>query len=104
MPRPPPGSPPCTPSQPSHPASPAYPRAPTGPDPFDPVRPLLILGLESSADDSCAAVLYSPGPGQPTEVRSNVVIKQAAIHEQFGGIHREPAGLLVFLVDIEPRG
>lgn len=46
-----------------------------------------MLGLESSADDTCAAVLYSPGKGQQTQIKSNVVIKQNQIHEQYGGIH-----------------
>ena len=67
------------------PAAPTLLSASAGLD--DPARPLLVLGLESSADDSCAAVLYSAGPGRPLEVRSNVVLKQAAIHERFGGIH-----------------
>ncbi|GAA5843704.1 hypothetical protein JCM9279_000108 [Rhodotorula babjevae] len=45
-------------------------------------RPLLVLGLESSADDTCAAVVSSD-----RRLLSNVVLKQSAIHESFGGIH-----------------
>ncbi|GAA5966397.1 hypothetical protein JCM3765_005089 [Sporobolomyces pararoseus] len=45
-------------------------------------KPLLVLGLESSADDSCASVVSST-----REILSNVVLKQSKIHESFGGIH-----------------
>ncbi|KAM0756331.1 glycoprotease [Meredithblackwellia eburnea MCA 4105] len=43
-------------------------------------KPLNILGLESSADDTCAAVLSG------RKILSNVVIKQP-FHEKWGGIH-----------------
>ncbi|GAA5830146.1 hypothetical protein JCM3766R1_002798 [Sporobolomyces carnicolor] len=49
---------------------------------IDSERPRLVLGLESSADDSCAAVVSSS-----REILSNVVLKQNKIHESFGGIH-----------------
>ncbi|KAI0259674.1 glycoprotease family-domain-containing protein [Gloeopeniophorella convolvens] len=45
-------------------------------------RRLTVLALESSADDTCAAVVTSSG-----EILSNVVVKQNHIHEDFGGIH-----------------
>ncbi|GAA5910968.1 putative N(6)-L-threonylcarbamoyladenine synthase [Sporobolomyces salmoneus] len=45
-------------------------------------KPLLVLGLESSADDSCASIVSST-----REILSNVVLKQNKIHESFGGIH-----------------
>ncbi|GAA6050097.1 hypothetical protein JCM3770_001369 [Rhodotorula araucariae] len=45
-------------------------------------RPLLVLGLESSADDTCAAIVSSE-----RKILSNIVLKQSAIHESFGGIH-----------------
>ncbi|GAA6016578.1 hypothetical protein JCM11491_006002 [Sporobolomyces phaffii] len=45
-------------------------------------KPLLVLGLESSADDSCASIVSSS-----REILSNVVLKQSQIHESFGGIH-----------------
>ena len=40
----------------------------------------LILALETSCDDTCAAVLDG------AEIRSNVISSQAAFHERFGGI------------------
>ncbi|THV06781.1 peptidase M22, glycoprotease [Dendrothele bispora CBS 962.96] len=45
-------------------------------------RPLTILAFESSADDTCAAVLTST-----RKILSNVVIKQHEVHESWGGIH-----------------
>ncbi|KAG6866607.1 hypothetical protein C0991_000717 [Blastosporella zonata] len=45
-------------------------------------RSFTVLALESSADDSCAAVV-SDAP----RILSNVVIKQNSIHEVYGGIH-----------------
>ena len=45
----------------------------------------LILALETSCDDTCAAVIDG------AEVRSNVVSSQAAAHERFGGIVPEVA-------------
>ncbi|KAH8828491.1 glycoprotease [Flagelloscypha sp. PMI_526] len=45
-------------------------------------KPLCILGIESSADDTCAAVVTSS-----RNILSNVVIKQNDIHEQYGGIN-----------------
>ena len=45
----------------------------------------LILALETSCDDTCAAVLDG------AEIRSNVISSQAAFHERFGGIVPEVA-------------
>jgi N6-L-threonylcarbamoyladenine synthase len=45
----------------------------------------LILALETSCDDTCAAVL------DEAEIRSNVISSQAAFHERFGGIVPEVA-------------
>ncbi|GAA5867927.1 hypothetical protein JCM1840_003490 [Sporobolomyces johnsonii] len=45
-------------------------------------RPLLVLGLESSADDTCASIVSSD-----RKILSNVVLKQHKIHEAYGGIH-----------------
>ncbi len=45
----------------------------------------MILGLETSCDDTCAAVLDGP------EVRSNVISSQAAAHARFGGVVPEVA-------------
>ncbi|GAA5929514.1 hypothetical protein JCM10213_006394 [Rhodosporidiobolus nylandii] len=45
-------------------------------------RPLVVLGLESSADDTCASVVTSS-----RQILSNVVLKQSTIHQTYGGIH-----------------
>ena len=44
-----------------------------------------ILALETSCDDTCAAVTDGP------RVRSNVISSQAAFHEEFGGVVPEVA-------------
>ncbi|KAH9962096.1 peptidase M22 glycoprotease [Lactifluus volemus] len=46
------------------------------------IRRFTVLAIESSADDTCAAVVASSG-----EILSNVVVKQNDVHEPFGGIH-----------------
>jgi tRNA N6-adenosine threonylcarbamoyltransferase len=45
----------------------------------------LILGIETSCDDTCASVIDGP------RVLSNVVSSQAAFHERFGGVVPEVA-------------
>ncbi len=45
----------------------------------------LILALETSCDDTCAAVLDGP------RILSNVISSQAAAHERFGGVVPEVA-------------
>ncbi|KAF8647100.1 hypothetical protein AX16_006934 [Volvariella volvacea WC 439] len=45
-------------------------------------RQFTVLAVESSADDTCAAVVRSDG-----QILSNVVIKQFDLHERYGGIH-----------------
>jgi N6-L-threonylcarbamoyladenine synthase len=52
-------------------------------------RPTLILGLESSCDDTAAAVLR--GPGDAAEILSSVVLGQADLHEAYGGVVPEIA-------------
>ena len=55
----------------------------------DPTRPLTILGIESSCDDTAAAVVRGvPGAA---EVLSSVVEGQAALHAAFGGVVPEIA-------------
>lgn len=49
---------------------------------YSTARPLRILGLESSADDTCASIVTSRG-----EMLSNIVLKQSDLLERFGGIH-----------------
>lgn len=46
---------------------------------------MVILAIETSCDDTCAAVI---GDG---EIRSNVISSQAAAHEKFGGVVPEVA-------------
>jgi N6-L-threonylcarbamoyladenine synthase len=45
----------------------------------------LILAVETSCDDTCAAVVDGP------EIRSNVISSQAAAHERYGGVVPEVA-------------
>jgi N6-L-threonylcarbamoyladenine synthase len=45
----------------------------------------VILGIETSCDDTCAAVLDG------TTIRSNVISSQAAAHERYGGVVPEVA-------------
>mgnify|MGYP006278691529 CR=1 FL=1 len=56
---------------------------------------LTILGLESSCDDTAAAVVRAPlvagRPAGPGEILSNVVVDQAALHAAFGGVVPEIA-------------
>lgn len=44
-------------------------------------RPISVLAFESSADDTCAAIVTSD-----RKILANVVVKQHHLHEQFGGI------------------
>lgn len=46
----------------------------------------MILGIETSCDDTCAAVVTEDG-----EVRSNVVASQGLLHERYGGVVPEIA-------------
>lgn len=52
-------------------------------------RPLTILGIESSCDDTAAAVLR--GTGEAVEVLSNEVLAQTDLHAAFGGVVPEIA-------------
>ena len=45
----------------------------------------VILGLETSCDDTCAAVVDGAA------IRSNVISSQAAAHERYGGVVPEIA-------------
>ncbi|WP_050931594.1 tRNA (adenosine(37)-N6)-threonylcarbamoyltransferase complex transferase subunit TsaD [Aestuariivita boseongensis] len=53
-------------------------------------RQAIILGLESSCDDTAAAVLRVPEKG-PAQILSSVVADQARLHEAFGGVVPEIA-------------
>ncbi len=54
-----------------------------------PVTAQIILGIESSCDDTAAAVLRCDGPR--AEILSNVVEGQTALHAAFGGVVPEIA-------------
>src|SRR5207302_4951600 len=49
-------------------------------------RGRLILGIETSCDDTCAAVVTGAG-----EIRSNVVASQGLLHARYGGVVPEIA-------------
>lgn len=53
-------------------------------------RTLTVLGLESSCDDTAAAVVRQR-PGGAAEILSNVVLGQEALHAAFGGVVPEIA-------------
>ena len=55
------------------------------PSPRRPPVSGLILALETSCDDTCAAVIEGGA------IRSNVISSQAAAHERFGGVVPEVA-------------
>jgi N6-L-threonylcarbamoyladenine synthase len=46
---------------------------------------LRILGIETSCDDTCAAVTDGP------RIRSNIISSQAAEHARYGGVVPEVA-------------
>jgi N6-L-threonylcarbamoyladenine synthase len=53
---------------------------------------VLILGVESSCDETAAAVVEETGaPDKPWAVRSNVIASQVALHREWGGIVPELA-------------
>ncbi len=53
-------------------------------------QPLTILGLESSCDDTAAAVVRHT-PGVPAQIMSNEVYGQTELHVDFGGVVPEIA-------------
>ncbi|MBL8562802.1 MAG: tRNA (adenosine(37)-N6)-threonylcarbamoyltransferase complex transferase subunit TsaD, partial [Gemmobacter sp.] len=55
-------------------------------------RTLTFLGIESSCDDTAAAVVRSGvGAGDPAQVLASVVEGQVALHAAFGGVVPEIA-------------
>ena len=53
---------------------------------------MLILGIETSCDETSAAVVAETGdPGRPWAIRSNVIASQVAIHRDWGGVVPELA-------------
>jgi N6-L-threonylcarbamoyladenine synthase len=54
--------------------------------------PLAVLGIETSCDETAAAVVAETGdPARPWQVRSNVVASQVDIHREWGGVVPELA-------------
>ncbi|WP_282092808.1 tRNA (adenosine(37)-N6)-threonylcarbamoyltransferase complex transferase subunit TsaD [Epibacterium ulvae] len=53
-------------------------------------RTITILGLESSCDDTAAAVVREQGPAQP-EILSSIVFGQTDLHSAYGGVVPEIA-------------
>ena len=53
-------------------------------------RPFTVLGLETSCDETAAAVVRGVAPG-PGEILSNVVLSQLDAHRAFGGVVPEIA-------------
>lgn len=54
------------------------------------LRPFTVLGLETSCDETAAAVVRGAAPG-PGEILSNVVLSQLDEHRPFGGVVPEIA-------------
>lgn len=54
-------------------------------------EPLTILGIETSCDETAAAVVRRNGAGQRGEILSNVVFSQIEEHAPFGGVVPEIA-------------
>ena len=53
-------------------------------------KPLTVLGIETSCDETAASVVRGLPPG-PGEILSNVVLGQAAAHRPYGGVVPEIA-------------
>src|SRR6185295_624415 len=53
---------------------------------------MLILGIETSCDETSAAVVEETGDAErPWAIRSNVIASQVAIHREWGGVVPELA-------------
>jgi N6-L-threonylcarbamoyladenine synthase len=53
---------------------------------------MLILGIESSCDETAAAVVEETGrPDRPWTIRSSIIASQVAIHREWGGVVPELA-------------
>src|ERR1700757_1910855 len=53
-------------------------------------KPLIILGIETSCDETAAAVVRGCAPG-PGEILSNIVFSQTEAHAPYGGVVPEIA-------------
>ena len=54
------------------------------------IKPLTILGIETSCDETAAAVVRGVAPG-PGEILSNIVFSQTEAHAPYGGVVPEIA-------------
>lgn len=54
------------------------------------MRPLIVLGLETSCDETAAAIVRGAAPG-PGQILSNVIFGQLDEHKAFGGVVPEIA-------------
>ena len=54
------------------------------------IKPLTLLGIETSCDETAAAVVRGTAPG-PGEILSNVVFSQTEAHAPYGGVVPEIA-------------
>ena len=63
---------------------------PSKPLPKSSRKPLIVLGLETSCDETAAAVVRGLPPG-PGEILSNVMFSQVAEHSPYGGVVPEIA-------------
>src|SRR5262245_5878350 len=53
---------------------------------------MIVLGIETSCDETAAAIVTTTGDAQkPWRVASNVIASQAAIHREWGGVVPEIA-------------
>lgn len=53
---------------------------------------MIVLGIETSCDETAAAVVETTGdPGRPWRMRSNVIASQVEIHREWGGVVPEIA-------------
>src|SRR6478609_4984890 len=53
---------------------------------------MVILGIETSCDETAAAIVEETGdPAKPWAIRSNVIASQVAIHREWGGVVPELA-------------
>ena len=56
------------------------------------VSPMLMLGIESSCDETAAAVVAEvDDPARPWQIRSSIVASQVEIHREWGGVVPELA-------------
>ncbi len=49
-------------------------------------RPFSVLGIETSCDDTCVAVLDIPSPSSAPIIRHNIIRRSLKLSEPYGGI------------------